>query len=264
MQKYDIFLVCAPKDFNKIPYCLAGIFKNLKGFENVYLCTPQTLSQKIVSGIHYPIHYRLDMDVLPAKPQLWKYRPNWVYQQFLKLFQNETKNNYYFVVDCDTIINRPMKMFDDDGRPIWYISWEQNNPPYYRFCQKMFGFGRVYSHSFLADMGFYSKSIVRDMLSKYGYTVESFIKKSYLVVSKTVYPSEADIYMGYNIKWHQTTYAIKELKHKCDAKEGNNPLEPMYTVQEIEDHIKKMSKTDYDTFAIHSWVDKSHNTWQRG
>jgi hypothetical protein len=205
------------------------------------------------------------MDVLPAKPQLWKYRPNWVYQQFLKLFQRETKNDYYLVVDCDTIINRPLKMFDDDGRPIWYISWEQNNPPYYRFCQAMFGWGRIYPHSFLADMGFYRKSAVETLLERYGYTVESFVNKSYKIISKECYPSEADIYMGYITVCSMPTkiYTIKQLRSKCDAKEGKNPLEIMYTTKEIEDHINKMSTVDVDTFAIHSWVDKSHNTWRR-
>jgi len=265
MQKYDIFLVAAPKDYNKIPYCLDGIKANMHGFENVYLCTPEVLPQKIVATIHHPVHYRTDMQVLPATPSRWRYRPNWVYQQFIKLFQQVTKNDWYFVVDVDTIINKPLPVWEYHYPyyPIWYVSWEQNNLPYYEFNQKMFGYGRVYKHSFLADMGFYRRSYVDEMLSRFKYTRDSFISKSYKIIDNKCYPSEADIYMSYIVKHVAGVYMILELRNKCDAKEGNNPMEQLWSKADIEAHIAKMKKTDYDTFAIHSWVDRSHNVWKK-
>lgn len=263
MKKYDIFLVCAPKDYLKIPYCLNGIHRNMRGYQNLYLCTPHVLPPKMVATIHYPVHYRIDMKVLTATPQRWRHRPAWVYQQFIKLFQRVTENDWYFVIDCDTMINKQLPVWDNADNPIWYISWEQNNPAYYNFNQKMFGYGRVYDHSFLADMGFYRRAYVDEMLNHHKYdTRDKFIQKSYSIVGPDCYPSEADIYMSYMIKRHPDVYTITQLHNKCDAMEGRDPLEDLYSKKQIEDHIKKMSKTDFDTFAIHSWIDRSHNKWQ--
>lgn len=114
---YDIFLVSAPKDQNKLRFVLEAIVVNMRGFENIYLCTPTWLDDEFISNLHFPINYRTDMQVLKAIPQKWKHRPSWVYQQFLKLFQNETKNDYFFVVDSDTIINKPLEVFEED-KPI--------------------------------------------------------------------------------------------------------------------------------------------------
>ena len=262
---YDIFIVSAPKDQNKLRFVLEAVVANLKGFENIYICTPSWMDDEFISTLHFPINYRIDMQVLKAIPQKWKHRPSWVYQQFLKLFQNETKNDYYFVVDSDTIINKPMEVFDicEDVKPIWRTSWEQNNRPYYNFQEKMFGYGRVYNHSFLADMGFYSKSIVREMLSKFDYTIDSFIAKTYQIVNKECYPSEADIYMSYVIKHHPDKYVIKHIDNKCDAKHHDNPLHHAWSEEDVRQHINKMRFTNYHTFALHSWCDRSHNQWSR-
>jgi hypothetical protein len=273
--KFDIFLVSAPKDYSKIHFVLEGIFANVPGFDNVYLCTPHQLSEEFVASLHFLIHYRTDRQVLKAYPQRWRHRPSWVYQQFIKLFQNETKNDYYFVVDCDTIINKVLPMFVSHNggiksavagsyggtSPIWYTSWEQNNRPYYEFQEKMFGYGRVYNHSFLADMGFYSKSMVREMLESYNYTVESFLAKSYKIVNQHCYPSEADVYMSYVYKHHPDKYVIKNIESKCDAKHHDNPLHQVWSEEDIRQHVNSMRFTNYQTFAIHSWCNRSHNSW---
>ncbi len=262
MKPFDVFLVAAPKDYSKIEFCIGAIVEHIKGYENIFLCTPKPLPQEIVKTLHYPIHYRTDLAVLQATPRLWKYRPNWVYQQFIKLFQNETINDWYLVVDIDTIINKPLPLWDEKRiRPIWYVGWEQNNRPYYAFTNAMMGFGRVYNHTFLADMGFYSKTIVREMLKKFQYTPATFLRKSYKVISEVCYPSEADLYMGYCTKFLVDYYEIRHLHTKLDAREGTNPLVQLWDRDEIQSHIAQHKGGQYDTFSMHSWVNKSHNDW---
>jgi len=257
---YDIFLTACYKDYQKIPFVLKAIFENLKGFQNVYLCTPKKYDGP---ELNYPIHYRLDLKVLKFTPHKWRYRKNWIAQQFIKLFQNETENDYYFVLDCDTVINKPLQLFENEN-PIWrYFTAPQHNPPYYKFNQIMFGDAFDCSHTWLADMGLYSKKMIAKMLSQYNYTVESFINKTYKVISKNQYPSEADIYMGYINKYHPGFYIVKMLNNKCDAIEGKNPFADLWTKDMIEAHLKKMKNTDHETVAVHSWIDTSHNTWGR-
>jgi len=258
--KYDIFIASCYKDYAKLPYVIKSIFDNLTGFQNVYLCTPKKYNGP---KLNFPIHYRIDMQVLKCAPNGWKYRPNWIYQQFIKLFQKQTENDYYFVIDSDTIINKPLELFEND-QPIWrYFEAPQYNPPYYKFNQLMFGDSFDWNHTWLADMGLYSRKMIHKMLEHYGYTIDSFIKKSYKVIQKEAYPSEADIYMGYINKYYPTYYVVKQLKNKCNAIEGKNPFLDLWTRDMIEKHIEKMEKTDYETYAIHSWVDNSHGKWSQ-
>ncbi|HUX57979.1 MAG TPA: hypothetical protein VMV77_13455 [Bacteroidales bacterium] len=258
--KYDIFIASCYKDYAKLPYVIKSIFDNLTGFQNVYLCTPKKYNGP---KLNFPIHYRIDMQVLKCAPNGWKYRPNWIYQQFIKLFQKQTENDYYFVIDSDTIINKPLELFEND-QPIWrYFEAPQYNPPYYKFNQLMFGDSFDWNHTWLADMGLYSRKMIHKMLEHYGYTIDSFIKKSYKVIQKEAYPSEADIYMGYINKYYPTYYVVKQLKNKCNAIEGKNPFLDLWTRDMIEKHIEKMKKTDYETYAIHSWVDNSHGKWSQ-
>lgn len=265
--KFDIFLVCCDKDYNKIPYVLNSINENIKGFEGIWLCTPSKLTtQELLDYniLKYKVHLTTDREVLKTQPYRWKYRSNWIYQQFLKLFQNVTTNDYYFVVDCDTIINKPMELFESN-KPIWRYGWEQNNPPYYKFNKVMFDFERECGHTWLCDMGFYNKNYTirnNGILKYYGYTIETFLEKTYQIINKMVYPSEADIYMGYIYKHYPDAYVYKHIKNKCDAKEHKNPLDKVWENNEIEDHIYKMKNTDYDIISIHSWCDNSHNKWR--
>ena len=257
--KFDIFLVAAYKDYNKLPYCLEAITKNIEGFENIYLCTPTTFKDS--AKLHFPIHYRTDSEVLPAHPLKWKYRPNWIYQQFIKLFQNATVNDWYFVCDVDTIINKPLPLWED-GKPIQYYGWDQNNPPYYAFNKTYLGYDRVLPHTCLSDTGFYNKEAVKKMLTCIGHTVDSFLYQTYSAINKNCYPSEPDLYFNWTAKYLPDMYIFKQLKTKCNAREGNDPMAQLWNNQDIKDLIKSMSKKDIDTFSLHSWINKSHNKWR--
>lgn len=258
---FDIFLVAAYKDINKLPYCLKALTKNISGYENIYLCTPTELDSDFVASLHYPIHYRTDLKALPAHPYKWRYRPNWIYQQFIKLFQNETKNDWYFVCDVDTIINRPLSLWEN-GKPIHYYGWDQNNTPYYKFNKKMLGYERVISHTCLSDTGFYNKEVVRKMLTCIGHTVDSFLYKTYQIINKECYPSEPDLYFNWQAKYLPDMYVFKRLKTKCNAREGKDPFIQLWDNQSIEDLMIRMSKKELDTYSMHSWIDVSHNKWR--
>ena len=255
---YDILIPACYKDYAKLPYVLKAIFENLKGFQNVYLVTPKKYNGP---ELNFPIHYRLDLKVLNCTPHRWRYRKNWVLQQFIKLFQEETENDYVFVIDSDTIINKPMELFENE-QPIWrYFTAPQHNPPYYEFNQAMFGDYFDCGHTWLGDMNLFSKKMVQELLKCCGYTVDSFLQKTYKIINKAVYPSEADIYMGFINKYQPNYYIVKQLKNKCDAIEGRNPFQDLWSPEMIERHIDKMKNTNNETYALHSWVDVSHDRW---
>lgn len=90
----------------------------------------------------------------------------------------------------DVFFNKPLSYVADDGHPVWYLGKDQYNKPYFRFQERIFGYGRVYPYSFINDMGFFSKTIARVMLSRQGYTVVSFLRKSYDIMSPKCFISE--------------------------------------------------------------------------
>jgi hypothetical protein len=255
--KFDIFLCCAKKDYIKLPYTLKAIEEHVPGFENIYICTPTSID----IGTHRDnVHYYLDKEVLDVDPLLWRHRPSWVYQQFLKLFQKVSKNDLYVTIDTDNIINRSLPFFTEDGKPIWYSSVPHNHVQYFKFQEKMLGFGRVFEKSFVADMNFFSKSMINEMLVTRGYTLNSFIKKSQEIIDSSCYPAEPEIYGGYMHKYHPGFYVFKELKTVIRGKPQENPLDTNYTDQEIKEIIENSKSLDYDVITMHSWC-TNNNVW---
>ena len=154
-----------------------------------------------------------------------------------------------------------MEMFEGI-HPIHRIGWDQNNPPYYAFNKEILGYDRVIEHTCLSDTGFYSKKMVREMVSILGYTISSFIEKTYKIINKKCYPSEPDLYFNWVVKKFPQLYKFKRIKTKMDAKEGKDPFAQLWDKHAIIRKIEAMKDTNYDTYSIHSWVDNSHNKWR--
>jgi len=254
---FDILVLAAPKDHLMLPVALKAIARNLEGYDDIYLCTPSPFD---VSALPVTVHPLLDMDVLDAEPRRWRYRPNWIYQQFVKLFQEATPNDLYLVVDADVVINAPLPLFEGTT-PIWWTGVEQCHAPYFRFSVEMLGVGRAYGHTFISDMFFFSRSMVRDMLRSGGYSVRSFIEKSYAVVSEDCYVSEAEMYMNYVCSRHPEAYVIRELRTTYLARTSDDPSASAWSAAEIAGAVEELRGGDYQTFSLHSWCPTSHNDW---
>lgn len=248
-QKFDVFLVCGTKDYVKLPYCVKAIRENIEGVDEIHLCTPSRID---IDGTIW----HDEAEVLSIDKSRISHRPNWIYQQMLKLFQNVTTNDYYMTVDADTIINKPLSMFTEDGHPIWYVGWPQNHNQYYVYNKEMFGYDRHVDHTFLADMNFFNKNIINDMLNEFGYTVDSFIEKSYDVIKhNTCYPSEADVYGNYFVKYHPDLYEIKSITTKMDGRQVSDLDDTQaWSEDEIRAKIESMKNVDVNTFSMHSWT----------
>lgn len=253
MFKFDVFLACAPKDFNKLPYVTKSIIDNVSGMDNLYLCSPIDIPSDIQVKIPYAFNNYLDQNILPEinRNEL-KYRPNWHFQQYLKLFQKVTKD-WYLTWDCDTIACRPIEFFEND-KPIYYLGWEQNHAPYFQFQNKMIGLGRVAETTFVADMNFIYRPIVDEMLSKNGYTINSFIKKAQEITNANCYMAECELYGSYVWRYHRDKYTHKKLKQRAfEGRIHRKNDNYKWGEYEIEKLIEECKDKMFDTFSIHSW-----------
>lgn len=253
---FDIFFACAPKDFNKLPYVVQSAVDNIEGYDRIYICVPQQIPDKILSKINVDYKLVYDDDVLPGvNRKRWKFRPNWCFQQHLKLFQEVTQD-WYLTLDCDTIVNRRMKFFNDDT-PIYWKGTDQFFGPYFIFQVLMIGIPKINERSFIADMNFIYRPIINDMLKRNNYTRESFIEKSQKITTKWCCIGEPELYGSYCQKYYPSMYNEKYLKHHTyGGRPQRNLTEFKWNDNEIKQMIERASHLEVDTFSLHSWLNE--------
>jgi hypothetical protein len=259
---YDIFIPAVGKDFNKLKFVVASIHKHLIGYKDIHLVIPNShrwddvyrdhLHGKIPIDLNLKFHY--EDHIFKMDRSKIRHRPNWVYQQYLKLFQNVT-DDLYLTIDSDVILTRDMPMFHEDKRILW-MGWEQNSRPYFEFQEKMLNLPREYPHTFINDMNFIDRNLIDEMLKRNGYTVKSFMSKSYDVIEKDVcVPAEPEIWGQYAMKYHADKYVPMQCLTECIGKEitGNSVDHIAWTDEEIERLIEEKEKTNLHAIMIHSW-----------
>jgi hypothetical protein len=253
---FDIFIPCAEKDYYKLQAVIQSAFFNLKndGLHRIFVCTPNVHGE----FIKYPdVVYVTDDDCLSVNRSAWKHRPNWQYQMCLKLFQQVT-SDLFLTIDSDTIINRPLDLWDESGKPIWYYGWDQDNKPYHKFDELMIGIGNVAPFSFIGDMCFMNREIINEIIDySPAYDAKSWITEAQRITTPDCYMAEGELYGSFCYVHHPDMYTWKKLKQAPCEGRSNKERDSFgkYTEQEIIDRIKKYKSMDYDTFSIHSWVD---------
>lgn len=261
MRLYDVFIPITNKDFNKLKFLLKSMDENITGFQSIHVTSPT--GENILDDPR--ITYYRDRDILDIDPMRFKHRPGWIYQMYLKMFQQVTPNDLYLTVDSDLIFNRPLPMFNGEGKPIMYLGREQHHAPYFRFQEHVLNLPRVYPHTFINDMNFISKRIVAEILSSNKFTVESFCEESFEVINANVYPAEPEIYGQYVYKHHRTMYEIRKAKtlalHPRNQSHLPNPTAQVWTDEEYMAEIESMKGKDLDIFVLHSWLDNNVYDW---
>lgn len=257
--KFDVFFACAPKDFNKIPYTIKSFIDNVEGYGNIIICSPIDLPPYITSQIPIMYYTYLDENCLPGvNREGWRFRPNWCFQQHLKLFQTAT-SDWYLTFDCDNIVNRPMRFFTEKDKPIYYRGIDQHYPPYFSFMNCMLNLEKVSPRSYIADMNLINRDIIKDMLARNGYTIDSFIKRSQDITNRNCHIGEPELYGNYCKKFYPTLYIEKDLQQApFIGRHQENVGDNVYLKEEIEDKIEEMKQHPYDVFSLHSWLNEGN------
>lgn len=244
----EAVIPAAPKDYNKIAYVIRSISNYAQDIKAVHVISPDM--HGFVQMGNLPITCHVDEDVLYFDRRKFTYRPNWIYQQFLKLFQNVTSTEWFVVVDADILFNTDLKFFDKD-KPIMMLGRDQNHPPYYRYNQAMLGLGRVYDHSFLSECTLYNKSLVTRMIEHAGFSIPiDFIEKSATIITSDCYPAESELYGNFIAQEYPNLY---KYRHLCSSMQGRYSGH-IWTEREIEDLISEMAKRhEVDIFSMHTW-----------
>jgi hypothetical protein len=91
----------------------------------------------------------------------------WYFQQLLKLAYafHGPANSHYLIWDADTILLRPMELFDESGR-VWFTMADEFHAPYFETYVRLFGHDPRREFSFVSQHMVVSKPIMREMLSQ--------------------------------------------------------------------------------------------------
>lgn len=236
----DLVIPAAPKDYNKVKFVIRQARKYIE-LDTIHVIAPTEFE---VEGA--TLH--LDADVLPYDREEMPFRPGWIFQQFVKVFQDVTPNNWYLVMDADIFANRKIPLWNKDGKPILNLGRDQFHGPYFSFNEEMLGFGKVYDWSFLSECTLYSKELVREMLKHCGLTLDQFWQKSVEIIGRGCRMADSELYGSYVYKMHQGVYEIRKLKVSLGGRYGSRAWKD----SEIERELKK-ADANVHLVSLHSW-----------
>jgi hypothetical protein len=247
---FDILITVAEKDFNKLRFVLSSIERNITGFDEVYC----------ISNVKIPknakecwVNYVLDSEVLDFNFQRMtgtiKARQGWYKQQYIKLFQNVTSDEY-LVVDADVYFNKKIEIIEN-GKPTFLFGTDQFHPPYFHFMKNMFDLERVYPFSFINELMYFKRGMIQHILSSIKVNKYGFFELSVNELNKENNASgfsEYELYGNYVTKYFPTLYNYKYIKTYSTAKKE------VWSDQDIRKHIAQFKYSDIDILKIHSWL----------
>ena len=243
--KYDLVIPCHPKDYFKLKYCINSCVEFLNPVpENIYIISPNEIT---FTSSPLPIHHILDKVAIRTNIEDIKYhRKNWIYQQFIKLGQDFTKNNLYLCVDSDLFFNKTIDLFDGEKPKLFISDREQHHQPYFNFMKKSHDLDKQVDHTFINDFMLFDKKICKEIVGD-SESLLSFCNEN---LSDDFLLSEFELYGNYISKYYPAMYSKQNTKTKMFGRHEDQS----WHESEIDQYVQQMKDTDYDLFTMHTWT----------
>ena len=246
--KIDILITLAEKDFSKLPFVVESIQQNIDGVRDIYCISDITVPQPL-SGVLY----FLEKDVLNFDFNLFegkvKARKGWYIQQYLKLFQEITPDDY-LVVDSDIYFNRKINIIEN-GKPSFLFGTNYTHPPYFKFMWDVFKLKKEYHYSFINEVMYFKREYLQHLLKSRRLTKDQFFRISVKVLNTLNAISgfsEYELYGNYVTKYFPQSYNYTYVKTVSKAKPGS------WSVKELRNYINLYKGQDVDILKMHSWT----------
>ncbi len=238
---YDIIIIAGERDFIKIPFVYSSIVNNLTGYNKIYCFCPSYPSEKLEG-----INYILDKDVLQIDMSQLKFKPNWIYQQYLKLLQEITLPNY-LVIDSDILFTKPVSIFENN-KPCFLLGNFPLHKPFFNYSEKLFDIGSEYGKSFINETMLFNRSLIVELIyPKFG-SYENFLRESNSIITSTCFPSEYELYGNYIYKYYSMGYNYKTVRVLRE------PTRISWSKEELTTYINKYKNSNIDMLTISSLI----------
>lgn len=250
--KVDAFIPTVYKDLNKLAYVIDNLVLHCQDIADVHVSMPDSSTMKDFEKNGHKVVFHNDFDILNVPLQLCKFRPNWIYQQLLKLCQRVTNTEYYYVIDSDMMPVKELALFFNDKPVLFSFMKTDDESAFMRFIAKATGgdlaLWSEYPYAttqFIADCMLFKKQWVDEMVFKYFSSYNDFCLFTLMntfyrgLRTDSIFISEYELYGQYISKYHcNEVYAVNAERH-CIVKNHVNQQYQAFSDNEIEDEIDK-------------------------
>lgn len=178
--KYDVIIPVAFNDYEFFKKTYSYLVDNL-GANKIFILTDGKLSKflpkvvkenskfvvldenRIIEGMTYEKVHQMIISMGREHT-----RTGWYYQQFLKMafaLSDYCDNDYYMSWDADTIPVNKICFFNDNGQPYFTMKYEYQKQ-YFDVMEKLVGFGKTNSMSYIAEHMMFNKNIMKELIHK--------------------------------------------------------------------------------------------------
>ena len=174
----DVVLVSTEKDFEIVPYTVKSVRKFLRQpIAKIVLIAPK--SDRALKLTHELNMEYIDENTLLNLQSFKSWLKNnklslnhpieeWYYQQFLKLlYYKIAKSDYYYVIDSDIILMKPLVMVSDKNQVTYFVGHnmgqEISNLSMTKLMEANLSFPNF---SYIADMMCFNKNIVQKLIGE--------------------------------------------------------------------------------------------------
>ena len=248
---FDILIVVAEKDHNKLPFVLESIYKNISGVNKYYIISPTAISDEYLwlDAEVFMDREVVDFDFSRFTGNI-ETRRGWYIQQFIKLFQ-EVTGPQYVVVDADVYLNKKIDIIGDDDKPTFLFGKNQYHLPYFQFMKSVFDLNKVHSYSFINEIMYFDRDIIKQMISSIGLNKYGFFE---LAVNELNKQNEVSGFSEYELYGNYVTKNFPDAYHYKFIKSCRNGKQREWNETELKEYINKMENSEYDLISMHSWI----------
>lgn len=155
---YDVIIPAGKKDVHRVPFCVASLKYLNPQPQHVIVVTPDP------SLVNIPF-----ISVI-ADDNVFKFakKGNWVFQQFVKLFQHFTPNDLYLSVDADLIFAQPFNVFGENDKLTFFrYEFAGNTDAAFKFIEVSLGIPRVIPHTMMSHFMMFNRPVCRELMERF-------------------------------------------------------------------------------------------------
>ena len=167
------------KDFYKISNNFKFYINFIEGIKNVIFIGNEEIEiiiKEMKLSLNFPINFinekiLLDVDkikqLIKDRNETAVLRSGWYIQQFLKMiYCNICQDKYYLIWDSDTIPVKKVKMFENNGKPIFDVKTEYYEP-YFITMKNIFPeLGKKFRYSFISEHMIINTKLMKNMINR--------------------------------------------------------------------------------------------------
>ncbi len=166
-EEIDVIIPIIAKDLKILPLCLEGV-KNCVAnkVKDIYIVAPdepairEFCTERQLRYIDENSVFGYSPKQLGLVTSSGDNRSGWLFQQFLKLAGTIGTCRYYLCIDADHVLVRPHVFLTDNGKTVFYMSYEEHQP-YYKLIKKLIPGIKLSKLSYVAHKMLFDKERVK-------------------------------------------------------------------------------------------------------